>query len=247
MTSNSEWTGVPLRILLEEAGVSSKAKWFLAEGGDACLMARSIPVEKGLDDALVVWAQNGEPLRPEQGFPMRLLLPGWEGSTNIKWLRRIELGTRPWMTRWETATYTDPLANGTARQFSFVMDAKSIITSPAHPETIERGWREITGLAWSGRGPISRVEVSTDGGNTWKDAILSAPVRSKTHTRFTFLWNWDGTEAIIMSRATDESKYVQPTREELVRARGAGTEYHFNPVYGWRVLSNGRVFFHGAT
>ena len=140
------------------------ATWFLAEGGDACLMARSIPMEKALDDALVVWAQNGEPLRPAQGFPMRLLLPGWEGNTNVKWLRRLELGTRPWMTRWETATYTDPSPDGTARQFSFEMDARSIITSPAHPETISRGWRPVTGLAWSGRGKISRVEVSTDAG-----------------------------------------------------------------------------------
>jgi sulfane dehydrogenase subunit SoxC len=247
MTSNSEWTGVPLRLLFEEAGVSKKSKWFLAEGSDACLMARSIPLDKGLDDALVVWAQNGEPLRPEQGFPLRLLLPGWEGSTNIKWLRRIELGTRPWMTRWETATYTDPLANGTARQFSFVMDARSIITSPAHPETITTGWRQISGLAWSGRGKISRVEVSTDSGNTWQDAVLAEPVRSKAHTRFTQMWNWNGGEAIILSRATDETGYVQPTRAELIRARGEGTEYHFNPIYGWRVLPNGRVFFYGAT
>ena len=247
MTSNSEWTGVPLRVLFEEAGVSRKAKWFLAEGGDACLMARSIPLDKALDDALVVWAQNGEPLRPEQGFPMRLLLPGWEGSTNIKWLRRIELGTRPWMTRWETATYTDPLANGTARQFSFVMDARSVITSPAHPETITPGWRPISGLAWSGRGKLSRVEVSTDSGNTWQDAVLDQPVRSKAHTRFTQMWNWNGNETIILSRATDETGYVQPTRAELIRARGEGTEYHFNPIYGWRVLPNGRVFFYGAT
>jgi sulfane dehydrogenase subunit SoxC len=113
MTSNSEWTGVALRTILEEVGARRSAKWFLAEGGDACLMARSIPIEKAMDDALVVWAQNGEALRPEQGFPMRLLLPGWEGNTSVKWLRRLELGTRPWMTRWETATYTDPLANGT--------------------------------------------------------------------------------------------------------------------------------------
>jgi sulfane dehydrogenase subunit SoxC len=247
MTSNSEWTGVPLRTLLEEVGARRNAKWFLAEGGDACLMARSIPIEKGMDDALVVWAQNGEPLRPEQGFPMRLLLPGWEGNTNVKWLRRLELGTRPWMTRWETATYTDPLANGTARQFSFEMDARSIITSPAHPETIERGWRPISGLAWSGRGKIARVDVSTDSGNTWRVATLDEPVRSKAHTRFTHMWEWTGAETIILSRATDETGYVQPTRAELMRVRGAGTEYHFNPIYGWRVMPNGRLFFHGAT
>jgi sulfane dehydrogenase subunit SoxC len=247
MTSNSEWTGVPLRLLLEEAGARHDATWLLAEGGDACLLARSIPMAKALDDALVVWAQNGEPLRPEQGFPMRLLLPGWEGNTNIKWLRRLELGTRPWMTRSETAAYTDPLANGTARQFAFDMDAKSIITSPAHPETIAPGWRPVTGIAWSGRGTISRVEVSTDSGNTWRDATFPAPVLPKAHTRFTSMWEWDGTETIILSRATDETGYVQPTRSELIRVRGPGTEYHFNPVYGWRVMPNGRVFFHGAT
>jgi sulfane dehydrogenase subunit SoxC len=247
LSANSEWTGVPLRLLLDEAGVRSGAKWFLAEGGDACLMARSIPMEKAYDDALVVWAQNGEPLRPEQGFPLRLLLPGWEGSTNVKWLRRLEVGTRPWMTRWETATYTDPLSDDTARQFSFEMDARSIITSPAHPETIERGWRRVTGLAWTGRGKITRVEVSTDSGRTWNDAVLQDPIFSRAHTRFTHMWNWEGAEAILLSRATDETGYVQPTRTALIAARGPGTLYHFNPIYGWRVMPNGRVFFHGAT
>ena len=247
LTGNSEWTGVPLRILLEEAGAKRDATWFLAEGGDACLLARSIPIQKARDDALVVWSQNGEPLRPEQGFPMRLLLPGWEGSTNVKWLRRLELGTRPWMTRWETATYTDPLADGTARQFAFEMDAKSLITSPAFPETITRGWWPLTGLAWSGRGKIARVEVSTDAGTTWQDAVLNLPVRSKAHTRFTHMWEWAGQETILLSRATDETGYVQPTRADLIRVRGAGTLYHWNPVYGWKVAANGRVFFHGAT
>jgi len=247
MTSNSEWTGVLLRSLLEEAGVQKHATWFLAEGGDASLMARSIPIEKAMDDAIVAWAQNGEPLRPEQGFPMRLLLPGWEGNTNVKWLRRLELGTRPWMTRWETATYTDPLIDGTARQFSFEMDAKSIITSPSHPDTIERGWRSISGLAWSGRGRIARVEISTDAGTTWQDATLEGQPLPKAHTRFTQMWNWQGAEAILMSRATDDTGYVQPTRAELIRVRGPGTAYHYNPIYGWRVMANGRVFFHGST
>ena len=247
MTSNSEWTGVRLRALFEEAGVRPEAKWFLAEGGDACLMARSIPIEKAWDDALVVWAQNGEPLRPAQGYPLRLLLPGWEGSASIKWLRRLELGTRPWMTRWETATYTDPLSNGTARQFSFEMDAKSIITSPSHPDTLERGWREVTGLAWSGRGRITRVEVTTDSGTTWQNATLQEPVLSKAHVRFSLMWNWDGAETIIASRAIDDTGYAQPTRSELIQARGFGTLYHYNPIYGWKIMPNGRVFFHGQT
>jgi sulfane dehydrogenase subunit SoxC len=247
LVSNVEWTGVPLRVLFEEAGAKRGATWLLAEGGDACLLARSIPMEKAWDDTLLVWAQNGEPLRPEQGYPLRLLVPGWEGISSVKWLRRLELGTRPWMTRWETSTYTDPLADGTARQFSFVMDAKSLITSPSHPMTIARGWWPVTGLAWTGRGKIRRVEVSTDDGATWSDATLDAPVLDKAHVRFTHPWNWDGAETVLLSRATDETGYVQPTRTELARARGVGTLYHWNPVYGWKIKANGRVFFHGAT
>ena len=247
MTSHSEWTGVPLSALFDEAGAKREATWFLAEGGDASLFARSIPMTKARDDALVVWAQNGEPLRPAQGYPVRLLLPGWEGSTSVKWLRRIELGTAPWMTRWETATYTDPLIDGTSRQFSFEMDAKSIITTPAHPETITPGWRQISGLAWSGRGKITRVEVSTDAGTTWTDASLQSEAEAKAHVRFAHMWEWRGQETVLLSRATDETGYVQPTRADLIRARGPGTLYHYNPIYGWRVMTNGRVFFHGAT
>jgi sulfane dehydrogenase subunit SoxC len=247
LTSNSEWTGVPLRVLFEEAGARAGATWFLAEGGDACLLNRSIPMEKAREDALIVWAQNGEPLRPEQGYPLRLLLPGWEGNANVKWLRRLELGTRPWMTRWETSKYTDPLADGTARQFSFEMDAKSIITSPSHPMTIARGWWPVSGLAWSGRGKIERVEVSMDSGKSWNEATLHAPVLDKAHVRFTSMWKWDGSETILMSRATDETGYVQPTRAELIRARGIGTDYHTNQIYGWKVMADGRVFFHGET
>jgi sulfane dehydrogenase subunit SoxC len=247
LTANTEWTGVPLKLLLSEAGAQARATWFLAEGGDACVMTRSIPVEKAMDDALVVWAQNGEPLRPEQGFPLRLLLPGWEGNTNVKWLRRIELGTAPWMTRWETSKYTDPLPDGTARQFSFDMDAKSIITAPSHPTVIAKGWWPVTGVAWSGRGAIRRVEVSTDGGRSWYDAALQGTPLPKAHVRFTHEWEWDGREAILLSRATDETGYVQPTRTALVKVRGIGTDFHFNPVVGWRVMADGRVFFHGET
>ena len=248
LTSNSEWTGVPLATLFREAGAQSAATWFLAEGGDACLMTRSIPMEKALDDALIVWAQNGEPLRPEQGFPLRLLLPGWEGNTNVKWLRRLELGTKPWMTRWETSKYTDPLKDGTARIFSFVMDAKSIITSPAVPAKLEsRGWRPVSGIAWSGRGRITKVEISADNGATWHDAEIQGPAHPKAHTRFTMMWNWDGQQAILLSRATDETGYVQPTRKALMDARGKGTDYHNNAVRGWRVEPDGSVFFHWET
>lgn len=248
LTSNSEWTGVPVRTLFREAGVRREASWFLAEGADACQMTRSIPVEKGFDDAMVAWAQNGEPLRPEQGFPLRLLLPGWEGNANVKWLRRLELGTRPWMTRWETSKYTDPLKDGTARIFSLVMDARSIITTPCVPHRLEsHGWRQIAGLAWSGRGRITRVEVSADGGSTWHDAELQGPVLPKAHTRFALMWHWDGGEAVLLSRATDETGYVQPTRTALMAARGQGTDYHTNAIRGWRVAADGAVTFHWET
>ena len=248
MTANTEWTGVPLATLFREAGVKREAEWFLAEGGDACVMTRSVPMAKGWDDALVVWAQNGEALRPEQGYPVRLLLPGWEGNINIKWLRRIELGTRAWMTRWETSKYTDPLPNGTARMFSMEVDAKSIITSPAHPNVLTgKGWRPISGVAWSGRGRVTKVEVSTDDGKSWHEAELLGPSLPKAHVRFQYMWNWDGAESHLLSRATDETGYVQPTRRALLEARGIGTDFHFNQIVGWRVQRDGRVFFHGET
>jgi sulfane dehydrogenase subunit SoxC len=247
LVSNTEWTGVPLRVLFEEAGATKDATWFLAEGGDACVMTRSIPMAKAWDDAIVVWAQNGEPLRPEQGFPLRLLLPGWEGNTSVKWLRRIELGTRPWMTRWETSKYTDPLPDGTARQFSFDMDAKSIITAPAFPQAITKGWWPVSGLAWTGRGKITRVEVSTDAGKTWVSATIDEPNLAKASVRFTHMWEWDGRETVLLSRAIDETGYVQPTRKELIKVRGIGTDFHFNPIVGWKVPADGHLVFHGET
>ncbi len=247
MTSNSEWTGVPLKVLFNEAGIKPQAKWFLAEGSDAAVMTRSIPIEKAYDDAMIVWAQNGEPLQPAQGYPLRLLLPGFEGNSNVKWLRRLELGTQPWMTRWETSKYTDPLPDGKARIFSFEIDAKSVITSPTFPTAITKGWWPVSGLAWSGRGKITRVEVSTDNGSSWTDATLHGPALKKAHVRFTHMWEWDGRETTLMSRATDETGYVQPTRATLVKVRGIGTDYHFNPIYGWTVKADGHVFFHGET
>ncbi|MBS1240679.1 MAG: molybdopterin-binding protein [Gemmatimonadetes bacterium] len=247
LTANSEWTGVPVAQLFREVGVRPEATWFLAEGGDACLMNRSVPVAKGWDDALVVWAQNGEPIRPEQGFPLRLLLPGYEGNINVKWLRRLELGTAPWMTRWETSKYTDVLADGTAREFSLVMDAGSIITSPAFPRVLkDKGWWPITGLAWTGRGRIARVEVSTDGGKNWSEAELHGPVLPNAHTRFSMMWEWDGRETVLLSRAIDETGYVQPTRKELLAVRSIGTDYHFNQIKGWRVQRDGTIVFEGG-
>jgi sulfane dehydrogenase subunit SoxC len=248
MISNSEWTGVPLSVLFNEVGVQHDAKYFLAEGADACLLARTVPVRKAHEDALVVWAQNGEPIRPEQGFPIRLLLPGYEGNMNVKWLRRIELAAEPFMTRWETAKYTDPLPGGKVRYFSYEMDAKSIITSPAYPEKLDGpGYRAITGLAWSGRGRIARVEVSTDGGRAWSSAELLTPPASKAQVRFQYMWQWNGDESLLMSRAVDDTGYVQPTLAQFKAARGPGTDYHFNPIRAWRVARDGTVTFEANT
>ena len=244
LTSTSEWTGVPLATLLKEAGVQPSAKWLLAEGTDAAVLTRSVPIEKALDDALVAYGQNGEPIRPEQGYPARLFLPGWEGNASVKWLRRLEVSDQPFMTREETSKYTEPYANGTSRMFSFRMDARSLITYPAFPNTLERGWVEINGIAWTGAGKIARVDISTDGGKTWTAAKLQEPVLSLAHTRFRHLWNWTGGEAVIMSRAVDETGYMQPTRADLLAQRGPGTAgYHLNPITGWVVQASGKVLY----
>jgi len=241
LTSQSEWTGVKLATLFREVGVKPSASWFLAEGGDAAVMTRSIPVKKGWDDAIIAYAQNGEALRPEQGYPVRLFLPGWEGNTNVKWLRRIELGDAPWHTREETSKYTENVKGGKIRQFSFDMDARSIITFPAYPKTVEKGWIEIRGIAWSGRGKVARVEVSTDAGKSWQLATLQDPILDKAHTGFRYLWHWNGADTEIMSRVTDETGYIQPTFTQLIEARGSDGGYHFNPITAWQIKSDGRV------
>lgn len=243
LTSQSEWTGVRLSTLLREVGARPQATWCLAEGQDAAQMTRSIPLRDVLDEAMVAYAQNGEALRPEQGYPARLLLPGREGNASVKWLRRLELADQPFMTREETSRYTDPLADGTARQFSLVMDARSIITAPSYPQTVKAGWVEIRGLAWSGRGRIQRVEVSTDRGASWKPADLQAPILPKALTCFRLLWRWDGAATEILSRAVDETGYVQPEWAALLAARGRRTRYHLNPVTGWTIGADGRVLF----
>jgi len=243
LTSQSEWTGVMLSTLLREVGINPKAKWFLAEGGDAALLTRSIPIEKGWDDAMIAYGQNGEAIRPAQGYPARLLLPGWEGNTNVKWIRRIEISDEPYMTREETSKYTYPV-NGKIRMFSFEMDARSIITYPSFPQKVERGWIEIRGIAWSGRGKIVKVEVSTDAGRSWNTANLQGPVLEKAHTYFRFLWQWTGGETEILSRATDETGYIQPTLKQLIDARGADIGgYHMNPVTAWKIKRDGQVLF----
>jgi sulfane dehydrogenase subunit SoxC len=244
LTSQSEWTGVLLSTLFREVGVSPKATWFLAEGSDAAVMTRSIPVSKGLKDGMIAYGQNGEAIRPEQGYPARLFLPGWEGNTNVKWIRRIELSDQSFMTREETSKYTETIKDGKIRQFSFDMDARSIITSPSYPQQVEKGWNEIRGIAWSGRGKIDRVEVSTDAGKHWTSAVLQEPVMDKAHTCFRHLWHWDGQTTEIMSRAIDDTGYRQPSLAQLIEARGKNMGgYHVNPVIAWVLQRDGRVFF----
>lgn len=241
LTSCSEWTGVPLSIVLDELGVRRSARWLLAEGGDAAGVMRSIPLAKAMDDALLVYTQNGERLRPEQGFPLRLLTPGYEGNMNIKWLRRLELGDKPWWTRAETTTYADPMPDGRTRVFSFEMSSKSVITSPSGGMRLGApGFHEIRGLAWSGLGRIRRVEVSTDGGRHWHDAVLQDPVLPKCHTRFRLPWRWNGQSAVIQSRATDETGNTQPTLAVLHEQNGLGPN-HFNAIQSWRVDRSGEV------
>ena len=243
MTSQSEWTGVMLSTLMREVGVSPKSSWFLAEGADAAVLARSIP-KQFWDEAMIVYAQNGEAVRPENGYPIRLLNPGCEGNSCVKWLRRMEFSDSPFMTREETSKYTEPVIGEVARQFSLVMDARSIITYPSYPDTIEKGWIEIQGIAWSGRGKITGAEVSTDDGRSWTQAVLQEPVFSKAHARFRHLFNWDGKDTVIMSRAIDESGYVQPNRAEWIAARGPGSgPYHRNPITGWRLKAGGDVVY----
>jgi sulfane dehydrogenase subunit SoxC len=203
-----------------------------------------VPLRKMLEDALLVYAQNGEALRPAAGYPVRLLLPGWEGNTCIKWIRRLELISRPNMSRDETSKYTDPLPNETARRFSFVMDVKSTLTYPTFPAVLDGpGWTELSGIAWSGRGKIVRVDLSTDGGRTWIPADLHQPVLDRAHVRFTHTWQWDGRGAELMSRAVDETGSVQPTLEAFRGRRGAGTDYHYNYIRTWVVEPDGRVFY----
>jgi len=237
------YTGVPLRYVLEEAGVKTAGKWILAEGADASAMTRSIPLEKALDDCLLAFKMNGEALRPEQGYPLRLVVPGWEGNMWIKWLRRIEVGDKPWQQREETSKYTDLLADGKARRFTWEMEVKSVITSPSPqaPVTHGRGPLVITGLAWSGGGRIKRVDVTVDGGRNWKTARIDGPSLPKAMHRFYLDIDWDGSELFLQSRAIDEKGFVQPTKDELRAARGENSIYHNNGIQTWYVASNGTV------
>lgn len=242
LVSCSEWSGVPLRILFEECGVKPSAKWAIAEGADAFAMTVSIPLEKLLDDCMVALYQNGERIRPEQGYPMRLLVPGWEGVLNVKWLKNLKLTDRPVMARNETAKYTELQPSGKARMFTFAMGVKSVITAPTYGQQIPNdGFYEISGLAWTGKGRIERVEVSADGGRTWEDAVLNDPVLPRCFTRFRIPWHWQGQKAILQSRATDEHGEIQPTREILLEEKGRHGYYHYNAIVSWAIAADGYV------
>jgi sulfane dehydrogenase subunit SoxC len=238
----SEWTGIPLRVLLEEAGIDASAKWLLAEGADSAHMSRSIPIEKAFDDALIALYQNGERLRPENGYPVRLFLPGWEGNMSVKWLRRIKATDGPTHTKDETSKYTDPLPDGRSLQFTFEMGVKSVITRPSSTMTLPRaGLYEITGLAWSGAGRIRQVEVSSDGGATWSAASLLGEERPKSFTRFRLPWEWTGKSAVLQSRATDEKGRVQPKRAEFLARYAPDNRFHNNAIVSWAVGADGKV------
>lgn len=243
MVSCAEWTGVKLSTLLEEVGLKKEAKWALVEGADAAHLARSLPLDKCLDDVLVIYGQNGEALRPEQGFPLRLIVPGWQGNVNIKWLRRIQIGDQPWFTREETSKYTELMKDGTVRGFTWLIYAKSVIIFPCPEKPLSGpGLYEIRGFAWSGKGKITHVDISMDGGMNWQRARVQEPVLSKSLTRFTHEWRWDGKPALLQSRAVDETGFVQPTIAELRAARGVNGIYNNNSIQTWQVKPDGSVF-----
>lgn len=240
--SGAEWTGVPLRVLLNEAGLRHSAKWVVAEGADSGNHARSIPLSKILDDAIVALYQNGERLRPAQGYPIRLFLPGWEGNTSVKWLHRLEVVDAPIFTKDESGMYAEPLREGGIEYFSFQMDVKSVITQPSAGQTLlDKGFCEISGLAWSGFGKVSKVEVSVDGGWRWTEAKLQGPVQAKSLTRFSLPWEWTGKETSLLSRATDEFGRTQPTRSEWKKRYADFSIGHYNAVQAWRIAQSGEV------
>ena len=240
LVSASEWTGVPLGPLLDQAGIDAKARWVIAEGADAFSLTMSIPLSKARDDCLLALFQNGERIRPAQGYPLRLLVPGWEGVLNVKWLKNLYLAEQPAMARNETARYTELMPGGRARQFTFTMGPKSLITRPsAQMRLPSPGFYEISGLAWSGHGRVRRVEVSADGGESWAEAALAEPVLPAALTRFRAPWHWSGGPAVLQSRVTDETGRVQPTRAALLAERGRHGYYHYNAIVSWAVADDG--------
>jgi len=241
--SGAEWSGVPLKYILQEAGLKPSAKWVIVEGADGGSHSRSIPVSKLLDDAIIALYQNGERLRPSQGYPMRLFVPGWEGNANIKWLHRLEVTDTPAFTKDESGLYSDILDDGKIQRFSFHMDVKSVITHPSGKQVLpeKKGFYEISGLAWSGYGKIKQVEVSADGGKTWAPAHLDLPILSKSLTRFSVPWQWDGRSTVLLSRATDELGRVQPTRQQWREKFASYSFNHYNAIQAWHISSDGIV------
>ena len=243
MLSGSEFTGIPVSLLLERAGFDRKrATFLLAEGADGSSMTRTINLENALDDALVAYGQNGEMLRPENGYPLRLVVPGVQGVSWVKWLRRLEVGDAPWATKDEVAHYVDLMPDGTHRQYTSIQEAKSVITAPSGGQKLlKHGYYNITGLAWSGRGTVEKVEVSVDGGRNWRGARLEGPILPKALTRFHCDWVWEGEEALLQARVTDSTGYIQPSRAQLVEIRGTRSIYHNNAIQTWRVGVDGEV------
>ena len=243
MLSCCEFTGVLLSTLLDMSGADlKKGKYILAEGGDGSGMTRTIPMDAALKDVMVCWAMNGEMLRPENGYPLRLVVPGVQGVSWVKWLRRIEVGDMPYATKDEAVHYIDLLPNGLHRQYTTIQECKSVITTPSGgQQLLDKGFYNVSGMAWSGRGKIRRVDVSFDGGNNWRTARLETPILSKAITRFNIDWNWDGAPAILMSRAIDDTGYVQPMIKQLREVRGTRSIYHNNAIQAWKVDPNGEV------
>jgi sulfane dehydrogenase subunit SoxC len=252
-TSCSEWTGVPLSLLLKEAGVKTRGRWIVAED-ETTALSISVPLEKAMDDVILAYGQNGEAIRPHNGYPLRMVSPGFEGIRSPKWLRRIKVVDQPYMTKWETSVYTNLKPDGKGRWFQMQLEPNSVITSPSGEQLLpDRGFYEITGLAWSGGGAIQSVEVSTDGGRKWMKAELQEPIHRMAHTRFRFPWQWDGKEAILQSRCTDEHGDIQPTLTELNKIWGVNTDFwlstkrgehriqHLNAVQPWRVKRDGSI------
>jgi sulfane dehydrogenase subunit SoxC len=241
LVSCSEWTGVPVKLLLDEAGIRPDAAWIVAEGGDAASMARSLPLNAVYEQGMLALFQNGERLRPEQGYPVRLFMPGWEGNLNIKWLQRLKLVKEPVFAREETSKYTQLQPDGTARQFDFIMPVKSVIVTPSVGMALKPGYQQITGLAWSGHGAVRSVEITADGGRHWQKAELSGPILPQCLTRFRLEWAWDGKPALLQSRAVDSAGNRQPSHAAWVARFAPGQGYHYNAVQSWQVEADGTV------
>lgn len=242
LVSCAEWTGIPLSTLLDEAGVEPEARWIAAVGADAASMGRSVPLNKAMDDVLVALYQNGEPVRPGQGYPMRLFCPGWEGNISVKWLTQIKLTREASQFRDETSKYTDTLPDRTSLQFTYPMGTKSLITSPSgQMALIRQGVYQVTGIAWSGSGSIRRVEVSADGGRSWADAQIESHQSDKALTRFRIPWQWSGADAILQSRATDSRGNIQPTRSAILAEKGTISFYHNHCIQSWGINGAGEV------